>query len=416
MRKYLNLNIELTINSLLQKLENEKFMLLQEDEENFVLSWGTTRGFEVKSKTELRELDRFIRENHGLYLFGYLSYELKNLFETGLHSKNRDHHNFPLAHFFVPDHVLFCKAGSFTYFGEKEQDEVEQFLNLPERMEELAHTSVTLVAETSKENYLKNVQALKEEIQFGNIYEINYCVNFRADETEHISGRQLYQKLFQRSEAPFSVFYNHPNHQIISASPERFIRKENQRLISQPIKGTAKRGTSEEEDEQIAVDLQKDPKERSENIMITDLVRNDLSKVASKNSVQVEGLCELKSFKTVHQLVSTISCQLKEQVQFTDILSATFPMGSMTGAPKISAMEHSEKFETFRRGIYSGSVGYIEPNGNFDFNVIIRSFLRNREDGTLTAAVGGAITIESDPEKEYEECLLKLNALQEVLS
>lgn len=417
MRTHKNTNTTLKISDLLQKTEGEKVLLLQRSNTDFAFAWGTNVDQDVESLQDLRSLNRFLQENHGSYIFGYLSYDLKHLFESSLSSKNSNAHNFPLAHFFVPEHVLFCRDGICTYWGEKDPEELENFLKAPlsESTAVSQSSSTDLIAATSKEKYLKKVHGLKNEIQQGNLYEINYCVNFTAKVTKNLSGQELYQKLFERSQAPFSVFYDHPKHQIISASPERYLMRRNKQLLSQPIKGTAKRGNTVEEDEQIARVLQADPKERSENIMITDLVRNDLSKVARKNSVRVDHLCELKSFKTVHQLVSTISCELKEKSRFTEILAATFPMGSMTGAPKISAMEHSEEVETFQRGVYSGSVGYIHPNGNFDFNVVIRSFLRNKEDGTLTASVGGAITIDSDPEKEYEECLLKLQALQEVL-
>ena len=198
---------------------------------------------------------------------------------------------------------------------------------------------------------------------------------------------------------------------IFGGSPERFLKKVGTKLISEPIKGTAKRGLSKIEDDELIKSLVSDPKERAENIMIVDLVRNDLSKIATKNSVQVEELCQIYSFETVHQMISRISCDIKESTSFTEIINATFPMGSMTGVPKIRAMELIEEHESFKRGVYSGSIGYIKPNGDFDFNVVIRSLVYNQKNNYLSCAVGGAITIHSDPEKEYEECLIKVKRI-----
>ena len=189
------------------------------------------------------------------------------------------------------------------------------------------------------------------------------------------------------------------------------MKKTGDKLMTQPIKGTAKRHTDKAEDELLKQALMADPKERAENVMIVDLVRNDLSKVATKNSVFVDELCGIYSFETVHQMVSTVSCQLKENTTIKEILRATFPMGSMTGAPKVSAMQLIEEFEDFKRGIYSGSIGYIDPQGDFDFNVVIRSLFYNKAKKTMTCDVGGAITIQSDPEKEYEECLTKVKRI-----
>ena len=202
---------------------------------------------------------------------------------------------------------------------------------------------------------------------------------------------------------------------IISSSPERYLQRKGQTLISQPIKGTAKRGNSPEEDERLKTQLKNDPKERSENIMITDLVRNDLSHLAVPGSVKVEALCELHSFKQVHQLISTVTAELPAHVREVDLLRASFPMGSMTGAPKVKAMKIAEEVEDFKRGVYSGAVGYFSPEGDFDFNVVIRSILYNAELQYLSFAVGGAITAAANAHDEYEECLLKAKAMRQVL-
>jgi para-aminobenzoate synthetase component 1 len=198
---------------------------------------------------------------------------------------------------------------------------------------------------------------------------------------------------------------------VFCASPERFLEKRGELLRSEPIKGTAPRHPDAQKDEANAKQLKNDPKERAENIMIVDLVRNDLSQLAQKGTVAVEELCEIYSFATVHQMISKISCLLKPNTSFTDILKHTFPMGSMTGAPKISAMQHIERLEDFKRGLYSGSIGLIEPNGDFDFNVVIRSLIHNRNTNYLSCSVGSAVTIDATAEKEYQECLLKANKL-----
>jgi para-aminobenzoate synthetase component 1 len=202
---------------------------------------------------------------------------------------------------------------------------------------------------------------------------------------------------------------------IMSASPERYLKKENETIISQPIKGTAKRSDNPKEDDKLKEDLLKDEKERSENIMIVDLVRNDLSKTAIKGTVRVEELCKIYSFDQVHQMISTVTSKVEETTNPIDIIKSTFPMGSMTGAPKISAMKIIEALEKTKRGVYSGAIGYFTPDNNFDFNVVIRSILYNATRQYVSYSVGGAITAKSNPLKEYEECLVKAKAMRTVL-
>jgi para-aminobenzoate synthetase component 1 len=265
----------------------------------------------------------------------------------------------------------------------------------------------------SKEEYLDKVVAIKNHIQEGNIYELNFCQEYFADNVEIKDSIETYFKLNTITKAPYSAFLQVDDFSVFCGSPERFLKKTERTLISQPIKGTAPRGFTAEKDEQLRSALADDPKERAENIMIVDLVRNDLSRLAAKNSVKVDELCKIYSFETVHQMISTISCEIEQDVNFTDILKATFPMGSMTGAPKLRSMELIESFESFKRGLYSGSLGYIAPNGDFDFNVIIRAVLYNQKSRYLSCAVGSAITIKSDPEMEYEECMVKVKRIMD---
>ena len=238
---------------------------------------------------------------------------------------------------------------------------------------------------------------------------MNYCIPFDTSVID-LDSYQLYAQLNRQTEAPFSVYYSDGDHALMCGSPERYLQLKGRKLTAQPIKGTARRGKGGE-DAELKERLRNDPKERAENIMITDLVRNDLSRVASSNSVEVSELCGIHTFKTVHQMISTVTAQLKPECDGIDALRASFPMGSMTGAPKISAMSLIEQFETRKRGLYSGAFGYFEPNGDFDFNVVIRSLLYQKSTGKLSFEVGSAITHLSDPEKEYEECLLKAEAL-----
>ena len=248
----------------------------------------------------------------------------------------------------------------------------------------------------------------------GDIYEANFCQEFYSEHAE-IDPLQTYLQLNSISNPPFATFARFHQHYLISASPERYLQKKGQQIISQPIKGTAARAGDSEVDHKLVERLQSDPKERSENVMIVDLVRNDLSKVAKKGSVEVEELCKVYTFQQVHQMISTVKAELEEGIPAVEVVRSCFPMGSMTGAPKISAMKIIEELEETKRGVYSGAAGYFDPQQDFDFNVVIRSILYNEEEKYVSFSVGSAITAGSIPQKEYEECLLKAKALLEVL-
>jgi para-aminobenzoate synthetase component 1 len=297
-------------------------------------------------------------------------------------------------------------------------DEVEEdFENIVKsqkskvEIEEIA----TIQQRIPKASYLEKVSKILEHIHQGDIYEANFCMEFFV-ENAMINPIEKFIKLNEISQPPFAVLFKNNKHFLLSATPERYLRKEGERVISEPIKGTAKRFLDPIEDEQSKMQLALDPKERAENIMITDLVRNDLSRTAQKGSVEVQELCKIYSFLQVHQMISTVTSKLDAQYSVVDVLKTTFPMGSMTGAPKISVMKIIEQLEETKRGLYSGAVGYFAPNGDFDFNVIIRSILYNQEKKYISFSVGSAITSQSIPEKEYEECLLKAKAMREVLS
>jgi len=266
----------------------------------------------------------------------------------------------------------------------------------------------------SKQNYVEQVIALKQHIQQGDIYEINYCMTFEAIDV-CINPLSIYQKLNAISKAPYSALAKFDKQYIISSSPELFLAKTGNALLTKPIKGTAKRGSLQTEDDAIKLELKSNLKERNENVMIVDVARNDLSRIAAKGSVKVDKLFDIESYTQVHQMVSTVSCELKENTSFNDIINATFPMASMTGAPKIRAMQLIDEFELYNRGPYSGALGYIDENDDFDLSVLIRSIFYDEEKKYLSFTVGSAITAMCNAEDEYEECLLKAKAMMQVL-
>ena len=338
--------------------------------------------------------------------FGFLSYDLKNELED-LSSLNPDEVKFPELAFFIPNLVITQKGNEVWFYG-KNENQIDSFISKVSDFKEEVKGSLAKTnfeSRTSKEEYLNHINALKNEIQLGNIYEINYCIEFFA-KNYNLNILSLFQHFVNESEVPFGAFCRFNNHYIFSASPERFIKKHGLKIISQPIKGTSRRREKSEFEAERNL-LKNSLKDQTENVMIVDLVRNDLSKTAKRASVKVEELFGVYSFPTVHQLISTVVSEVDESTNLVDIIKSCFPMGSMTGAPKISAMQLAEKHENFKRGLYSGAIGFITPENNFDFNVVIRTAIFNSETNYLSYAVGGAITNLSNAEEEYQECLLK---------
>ena len=350
------------------------------------------------------------------WLFGYLSYDLKNDTEV-LSSQNFDGLDFPDLYFFQPKKIFLLKNNQLEiHYLKMCDDEMQQDL---ESIRQQGHDSVELHSKikiqqrVSNEDYVAKVNIVLEHIHRGDCYEANFCMEFFADGT--IDPYDTFKRLNAISQPPFATFFKSNYHYLLSASPERYLRKEGETIISQPIKGTSKRLADPAADEISKQALRTDPKERSENIMIVDLVRNDLSKTAQKDSVEVRELCEIHSFLQVHQMISTVVSKMDNAYTALDVIKSTFPMGSMTGAPKISAMKIIEALEVTKRGLYSGAVGYFTPAGDFDFNVVIRSILYNAKKEYISFSVGSAITSQSVPEMEYEECLLKARAMFDVL-
>ena len=348
------------------------------------------------------------------WLFGHLGYDLKNEIE-GLKSENIENIGFPDMHFFQPQYVFEISNNEVLIHYMEEYDKQETIKDILADIEGVRSIQaevpeVSFKSRVSELDYIDNVKLVQQHIVKGDVYEMCYCIEFYAKGAE-VSPSDLYWKLNEMSPTPFSCFYKLGNKYLMSASPERFLKKENRHLISQPIKGTVKRGTTIQEDLKLKETMLNSAKERSENVMIVDLVRNDLSPFAVPGSVKVDELFGIYTFEQVHQMISTVSCDLRDDVSFVEPMKAAFPMGSMTGAPKISAMKLSEQYENTKRGLYSGAVGYIKPNMDFDFNVVIRSLQYNAENKYLSFMVGSAITALSVPEQEYNECLLKAQAM-----
>ncbi|HSU50689.1 MAG TPA: anthranilate synthase component I family protein [Segetibacter sp.] len=378
-----------------------------------LLGVGALANFEPEADF-FNSLSSFIDLNND-WIFGHFNYELKNKIDFPGTSKKTAEPAFPTCFLFVPEIVFILKENelvigvilhdAFLIYSEITKEVVFEL-----RQQQVAFTPII-----SRDDYLERVSQLKEHIHHGDCYEINFCQQFVA--TIEINPVAVYSQLIKISSNPFSAFYRIHDNYLLSASPERYLKKIGDKLISQPIKGTIARSNNNLAQDALAKNqLIESAKDRSENVMIVDLVRNDLSKICEEGSVRVEELFGIYSFPLVHHMISTVVGNLKKSTSFSDILKATFPMGSMTGAPKKKVMELIDQYEQSRRGIYSGAVGYFTPEKDFDFNVVIRSIVYNKTASQVSFHTGGAITASSDPEKEYEECLLKASAIMKIFS
>lgn len=362
-------------------------------------------------------LNSYLKINKSWH-FGHISYDFKDVIQ----SKEKNHPTkltYPLLYLFEPSIVISLKQNEVLIQSiNKDPNLVFKEITdttLNHDVDILKNTSINISPTQTKENYLNAVEALKSHIAKGNCYEVNYCTQFFATEVQ-INPVQLFQELIKLSPTPFACFYKFNNQYVISASPERYLKKIDNKLISQPIKGTIKTNLSDSFiNEELKITLSNSQKDKAENVMVVDLVRNDLSMLCEPGTVNVEELFGIYSFAQVHQMISTISGKLLNEVEFADILIATFPMGSMTGAPKHKVMQLIEEYEEMKRELYSGSIGYINPSGNFDFNVVIRSIFFNAETNEIKYKVGSGITHYSNANEEYDECLLKAKAIQKAL-
>jgi para-aminobenzoate synthetase component 1 len=357
-------------------------------------------------------LSKFQKENSD-WIFGHLTYDVKNEIEQ-LTSQNFDGIQFPGMFFFVPEIVFILSRNSVSIGVHGDHsDEILKNILSKKPLKKSSKIS-SFKSRFSQPEYLQAVKELQQHIVRGDCYEICFCQEFFAEDIL-IDSVKVFQKLSELSPNPFAAFYKYDDRYLMCASPERFLKKINNTIISQPIKGTSKREGNVQADVVEKSALELNEKERAENIMIVDLVRNDLSKICTEGSVCVKEYLKIYSFPQVHQMISTITGNLRNDISFSEILAATFPMGSMTGAPKKRAMELIEQYEKTKRGLFSGTVGYINPEGNFDFNVVIRSILYNESNEYLSIQAGSAITFKSDAQKEFEECQLKVEAMRQAI-
>ena len=398
---------------------NELFETLIYFPNESLFAFGKRDSLELNEFESLAKTDDFLERHLGMYVFSCISYDVKNSIEK-LSSNNTDLIDFPYAVFWTAKVVISMKEEVFEILegnvNDVEYEGVTIFIRSFLREHDLSEDlqSLQFHPSISRETYIHKIIQAKEQIQLGNAYELNFCQQFYASNVKELDSALLFHRLYKMTEAPFSVYVKWLNWEVFCGSPERFIQRKGSKIITQPIKGTIQRGENQLEDEQFIRELSRNPKEISENVMITDLVRNDLSKIALKGSVAVDELVGVHTFKTLHHLISTVSCEVSKSQKFSGILEALFPMGSMTGAPKLSVMKITEELESFKRGIYAGTIGCFRPSGDFDFNVVIRSLVYNQSTHYLSCSVGSAITIEANPESEYQECLTKVKKIIEL--
>lgn len=356
---------------------------------------GSRATFSGNLAGNYQALQDFLDSHPNTFTPGYLSYEED-------------------AFFFVPEHRLAFDA-DLVHIDSKNPHSLVAAIEGYSPVGQSIAFKGKLKPRMSREEYNLAFEGLQEHILRGDIYEVNLCQEFYA-ENAIINDFAAYKALNSISPTPFSCYFRNDDEVVISASPERFLKKQDRRLISQPIKGTRARAGNPDDDALVRESLKNDPKEISENVMIVDLVRNDLTRSALAGTVKVDELMGIYSFRQVHQMISTISCSLREGLPVTEAIQNTFPPGSMTGAPKLRAMELIRQYEKGKRGLYSGCLGYFDEKGDFDFNVVIRTLFYNRNTRLLSYQVGGAVTARANKEDEYEECLLKASAIRSLLS
>lgn len=380
---------------------------------DFLLAAGTNAEFSANVGTAFQGLEEFRDRHFRTWMPGFLGYELKNEIEQ-LGSRHENVLDFPDIYFFVPKVIIQSTDVGIRIEADQPDIVFTDIINT--RVDQfITFNQGDIQPRMNRLEYLDAFDQLQRHIKKGDIYEANLCQEFYGADFHLENPETFYLTLNHISPTPFSCYFKWNGRYILGASPERYLARRRHQLISQPIKGTAPRGSTASEDDALKNQLLKSRKEVAENVMIVDLVRNDLTRCAAPGSVTVAEKLAIYSFQQVHQMISTVVCQQAPFVKDTDILRYTFPPGSMTGAPKISAMELCERYEKSRRGIYSGAVGYFAPDGDFDFNVVIRSVLYNEHRRYISFHTGSAITIEADAEQEYQECYTKASAIFKAL-
>lgn len=391
--------------------ENLFYLRFPREDCDALLVEGVADSFvaQVGDKVDWQELDTWIKSAND-WVFGWVGYDVRRSLEH-FDAENLEASSFPQLVLFRPLNLFKIRGQSYEVIKGDWHPSFDEWLHLQPR--ETA-VGAELIPQVSRSEYNGHINEIKRQIALGNVYELNYCMPFEA-QANWDDAPSIWKRIYRQTEAPFSAYARWGKHTVMCASPERYLKREGNRVLSQPIKGTARRGQSPEEDQRLKHELCFSKKERAENVMIVDLVRNDLSRCAERDSVRVDELFGVHTFKTVHHLISTVSCTVPPSTGWVDLIKATFPMGSMTGAPKLSAMKLIAEHEKTERGIYSGSIGYIEPNGDFDFNVVIRSVQYDELKSKASCHVGGAITALCNADDEYNECLLKADAVLRAL-
>jgi para-aminobenzoate synthetase component 1 len=394
-------------------LDNHQYHI-QPHTQECMLGAGIKRKINANGINALDGLQKFIEERRS-WLFGQLCYDLKTDNEQ-VASIHPDEVQFPDLFFFEPEIVIRLNENELIIDSEEPAELFAEINSQGDERKSQLRSSPVVEGRIPKDEYLSIIRQLRRHILRGDCYEINFCQEFFAEKTIIHPG-EVYKRLVSISPNPFSALYRVDDKWLICASPERFLKRQDGRILSQPIKGTSRREPGDHiQDELNREELLHSAKDRSENVMVVDLVRNDLARVCREGTVRVDELYGIYSFPQVHQMISTVSGELKKSISFAEIIRATFPMGSMTGAPKKRVMELIERYEKTKRGIFSGCLGYISPDGDFDLNVVIRSIMFNALSGYLSFQVGSGITYYSDPEKEWQECLLKAEAIRQTLS
>ena len=379
-----------------------------------LLAIGNKSSFIANAGNALSDFQKFLAEKRR-WLFGHLGYDLKNEIEsvTSFYKSKLD---FPDIFFFEPKTIIRLSEKEMEIESDEDAGKIFEEIMHSDGATQLKNDPVTIQQRVSKKDYIETIGQLKKHILRGDCYEINYCMEFFAEDAI-VDPLFVYQKLSTTSPNPFSALYKLEDKWLLCASPERFLKKEGNKILSQPIKGTSSRFLKDgSKDKKSKEALYASLKDRSENVMVVDLVRNDLARVCKEGTVKVDELFGIYSFPQVHQMISTVSGDLKDETTFSEIIRSTFPMGSMTGAPKRRVMQLIDQYERSGRGIFSGAVGYITPDNDFDFNVVIRSIMYNASEKYLSFMAGSGITFYSDAEKEYEECLLKAEAMRGVVA
>ncbi|MEM7102639.1 MAG: anthranilate synthase component I family protein [Bacteroidota bacterium] len=386
----------------------------QDDYAEYEFLFAAKPARELISNQQSFEKLKAFHNDEKSWLFGFFCYDLKNEVEN-LQSNNFDGIRLPHLYFFEPSILITIKNNTVEVSSSEPspQDVFNQVMDklvLPRKEQT---TLSYFQPAMPRVQYLETVHQIKNHIVEGDIYEMNFCQEWYAT-VPGLDPYVTYDKFNDISSSPFAAFFRLHARSLMCQSPERFLKKTGDLLISQPIKGTVKRGTDVEEDERLKLELANSEKDKAENIMIVDLVRNDLSKSCIPGTVEVPELFSVYDFEHVFQMISTVTGKIKKDVHFVDAIKNAFPMGSMTGAPKVMSMQLIEHYELSKRGLYSGALGYIKPEGDFDFNVVIRSLLFNSESDYLSYHAGGAIVYDSDSEKEYDETVLKASGMMKV--